>query len=202
MPSAQSVSFVIVEGQISYEGKYYQRLLGGRGQKFSPRLAMPGKQNSHDIRPSNLGCISDRPLLTVHEAYGALHMRCLLQYEGNQFEVDLSSVIEGFVGIMWTNDCDHNINDCLKVSKVGGYNAVSTSVIGPTAQGALGIAMTRGDPTSQFFCCDLWFEDHNSKILESIKMQDLRQFVLQKNCCLNCAAKMVAHKQTGVIICG
>ena len=181
VPSTQSFTFVIVEGQIIHEGRYHQRLFG---QGKIRGLCTP-EVGSLEIRPSNVGCATGSPLLTILEAYGELRMRCLLQYDGNQYDIELGSVIMGFAGMRWARDCDHNTNTPLEAI---GYKVVSTSIAAPIAADAVSVVMTRGNPTSQFFSCET-----GGLIV---------QYVLQRNCCLNCAAKQVYDKDWGVIICG
>lgn len=65
------------------------------------------------------------------------------------------------------------------------YAPLATSVASPAAARRLGVAMTRWNPVAQFLCCE-----------------DGYQAILQKECCLNCAAEILGLNANGIIIVG
>ena len=62
------------------------------------------------------------------------------------------------------------------------YAALPTSIASPAAFGKLGVAMTRGSLVVQFLSCETGY-----------------QLVLQRDCCLNCAAEVMKDKSDVII---
>ena len=178
IPSCQLVTFSIVDGLICHEQRYYTDLdtghCGVRSKNKKARLM-------EDMVPSHTGVHSGSALLTIREAYDRLKLQCSVQYAGFETKIDLKDVICGFVALKWSGTCSHPFDTPLNVEK---YPAVATDVAAPTAESHLGVAMTRRSPTAQFLCC-----------------QNQVPAILQRNCCLNCAAEALGDPK-GIIIVG
>lgn len=168
VPSQQSVTFSVVEGQFLFERRYYRRL------RTEPTRARPKARTTlqqDDMRPSYIGVYMGDPLITIREKYDFLELLCSFQFAGSWIKVDLKAVIIGYIGMRWTEICSHPVINCMNVSR---HKPVSTSVASPSAQGRLGVAMTRWSPIAQFLCCEIRY-----------------QAVLQRDCCLDCAAENI-----------
>ena len=178
IPSRQYVSFSLVDGLIVYERRYHTHLTEGKAR------SRPDNRENHvggDIVPSHTGVHSGSPLFSVRETFKSLELHCSFQYTGFETKINLRDVIRGFIELRWPGMCSHPFDTPLDGGKI---NAFATDVAAPTAFRCLGVAMTRGSPTAQFLCCG-----------ERVPT------ILQRGCCLNCAAEALGDCE-GVIIVG
>lgn len=179
MPPYQLVTFTITEGQIVYEHRYHSFVCAPPGI----RRQIGANDLMDCIAPSNIGVYSDRPLSTIQESYDELRLLISIEYGRVHIGLDLMMVIRGYVSLKWTTSCAHPVIKPMDMSKH--KNApIATSVAAPSAANErLGIAMTRWSPMAQFLSCDISY-----------------QAVLQKECCLDCAAETFNGSTNGVII--
>ena len=178
IPLRQLVTFSLVDGLIVYEQRYHTELHAGEVRE------RPEKRKAHlvgDMLPSHIGVHSGSALLTIRETFNCLEIHCSIQYAGCETKINLRDVIYGFCGLHWPGMCSHQFDTPLNMVK---YPASATNVAEPTAFRRLGVAMTRRNPTAQFLCC-----------------QGDVPAILQRDCCLNCAAEALRGRQ-GVIIVG
>ena len=176
LPSHQQVKFTMLEGRIVHENRYHRSL------DATPFQARPSAEHSlmDRIVPSHIGGHAGSPLLTIRNNIDDLEMHMSVEYDKTEVKLDLRDVIQGYMGMVWSNPCTHPVNNPLDSSR---HAARATSVASPAATGRLGVAMTRWNPTAQLLCCSFRY-----------------QAVLQKECCLDCAVGMLDEKSTGVII--
>lgn len=165
VPSHQYVTFTLTEGNLVFEGRYYDSLLA---YLVGPRPTTRSVLGVDDIRPS-LDGMHISPLLTIRETLVALMVRCSIKSSGHDTKVDLRSVIEGYIGMRWTNPCHHPMTD---PRNLDGDRFQITSLASPAAEERFGVVMARWNPMAQLFCCDLG-----------------NQAILVRDCCLNCAAE-------------
>lgn len=177
IPPHQLVTFTVVEGQIVHEHRYHRYLCAA-----DPRVRPKQKHSLMDrIVPSHIGDYSGSPLLTIREGYDSLELHISIEYARNDVKLNLTKVILGYIGMQWTSMCAHSVTKPMNPSKW----AIATSVASPATARRLGVAMTRWNPIAQFLCCEYGY-----------------QAVLQKECCLDCAAEMFGTNPNGVIIVG
>ncbi|KAL6713313.1 hypothetical protein ACLMJK_008778 [Lecanora helva] len=185
IPHTQTISFALVEGMLMFEHQYHESLRQSSVNEYAgyDELHLPKYDK---IRPSHIGEPTGGPLLTIREGYKTLELSCTIEYAGNQVVIDLISAIHGYIGLRWAAECGHPLDEYLDESR---YQAKPTSVAAPAAHAGIRVAMTRGNPMAQFFCCNANY-----------------WAVLQRRCCLNCAAKelLEIHKRVfnNTIICG
>lgn len=178
MPSHQFVTFSLVEGLFVYEQRYHT-CLRAEGSRARPKQRKA--RGMGDMVPSHTGVHSGRALLTIREAFHCLELHCSVQYAGFETRVNLKHVLSGYVGLQWPGMCSHPFDTPLNLGK---YTASATNVAAPKACRGMGVAMTRRNPTAQFLCCEF-----------------LVPAILQRECCLNCAAEALGWPD-GVIIVG
>jgi len=170
-PSHRLVIFSLVEGRIVHRNRYHGELLTIDSSDRPPALK---SLKTDCIRPSHIGVQSGIPLLTIQEDFDHLKLLCSIQFAGNETKISLPRVVLGYMRMQWSKPCTHPGTEPLDTSR---YSAMATSIASPLAQQGLGVAMTRGNPVAQFFCC------RNKELgLHS-------QAVFQKDCCLNCTAE-------------
>ena len=175
IPSHQLVTFELVEGQIVFEERYHRRLCA---ERVSSRHEAQ-KSLMDSVAPSHIGIYESSPLLTIREGFDNLELRLSVQFGGEVTKVDLRSVILGYIGMMWANPCPHPVTKIMDDK----FDAFATAVSAPAAHWHLGVVMTRWNPMAQLLSCRYGC-----------------QAILQKECCLDCAAKMLGKKREGVII--
>ena len=178
IPSRQYVNFSLVDGLIVYEQRYHTILTGEGG---GPRPTRRKADVVGDIVPSHTGVHSGSALITIREAFACLELYCSIRYAGFEMKINLENVISGYIGLQWPEICPHPFDTPLNVEK---YSASATDVAAPATFRHLGVAMTRGSPTAQLLCC-----------------QEKVPTILQRDCCLNCAAEALGTSH-GVIIVG
>ncbi|KAL8723245.1 MAG: hypothetical protein Q9225_000435 [Loekoesia sp. 1 TL-2023] len=177
LPPQQLVTFSLIEGQIVFENRYHKQLQAARA-RYRPR-AKRGLSKVSSFTPSHIGVHPGNPLLTIREGFDVLELQCSVQYAGAETKIDLSDVIRGYIGLQWTSSCSHRVDEPMDISK---YRPLATSVASPAAvTGRLGVAMTRWNPVAQFLCCSWGY-----------------QAILQKDCCLNCAAEALGIDSDGI----
>ena len=177
LPSRQFVTFTVVEGQIVYEHRYHRYLCAAEAPA-RPRARKPSLMDV--ITPSHIGAHSGCPLLTIRECFDFLELKASIQYARNEVRLNLRQVILGYIGMRWTSMCTHPVTKPMNKSL---YAPLATSVASPAAARRLGVAMARWNSVAQFLCCE-----------------DGYQAILQKECCLDCAAEMLDLKANGVIV--
>ena len=166
VPSRQTITFTLVEGNFVFEGRYHRRL---DAKQVRARPKTKKSLQRHNIGSSHDEIQIGSPLLTVREAFDCLEVLCSFKSSGYDTKVNLEAVILGYIGMSWTDTCHHSIADQMNLEKDG---FVATSVASPAAEGRFGVVKTRWNPIAQFLCCD---RDY--------------QAILVKNCCINCAAE-------------
>ena len=178
LPGHQLVTFTLVEGQIVHGHRYHRSLRAAEA-----RARRKAKQTlMGPIVPSHIGVHSSGPLLTIREGYDSLELHVSIEYARNEVKLDLRQIIIGYIGMRWTSMCAHPVTKPMDPFK---YAPLATSVTSPAAIRGLGIAMTRWNPTAQFLCCGNGY-----------------QAILQKECCLDCAAEILCSNTNGIIIVG
>ena len=187
MSRMQHVTFKLVDGHFTYHGRPYRELRSTRGPApmaatVSPEI--PLLQN--DFRPSSIGVHKGEPLVTITEALDHLMVRSDLQYEGIIYPFELYLTTICYIDLLWTAPCTHSSDQPLDVQK---YPEITwTSLAQRFAESRRAIAMTRGSPTAQLFCCDVG--------------RSMQVLVMQHDCCLNCAVEQAVDLGLGfVIIC-
>lgn len=180
VPVSQGVIFNLVEGQLVYEGRYHRNL---RAKAARPRSRATRSLQTNNFTPSHIGVHVGSPLVSIREGFESLEVACHFQYGGSDVEVNLKSVILGYIGMRWSTECPHQVTDHLRLPSV--HKAYATSVASPSGDGAIGVAMTRWNPTAQLLCCEFGY-----------------QAVLQRFCCLNCALQGLAPRPSLVLIVG
>ena len=172
VPSYQSVTYTIIQGILVFEGRYYRRLFADKLCDPRPRTPLPetGRSSLQGdyIRASLIDTHISSPLLTIRENFERLEVLCSIKHSGNDLKVDLEKVIQGYMGMRWTDTCHHPMTDDMRLNAC--FNI--TSVASPSAIGRYGVVMTRWNPVAQFLCCEFGY-----------------QAILVKDCCLNCAAE-------------
>jgi len=178
LPSRQLVTFLLVDGQIVYGHRYHRHLCAAQAR------ARPKERRGliATLSPSHIGAHSGSRLLTIREGFRFLEIQCSVEYAKNELGLNLKEVILGYIAMRWTSICAHPVTDNMDPFK---YAPLATSIASPSAAGRLGVAMTRWNPVAQFLCC----ENGN-------------QAILQRECCLNCAAETLGIRTNAVIIVG
>ena len=174
VPTSQSVIFKLVDGQLVFAGRYHRIIVANTA--FS-RARTQRPLTAGDVRPSHIGAEPNFLLASIREDFEFLTLLCRVQYAGSIMNLNLISVIQGYMVMRWADPCNHPFDDCLNTSK---YKAMVTSVAAPGAENAVGVAMTRWNPVAQPLCCA--GGDHQA-------VGGDHQAVLQRDCCLNCALK-------------
>ena len=178
MPSHQLVTFTMVEGRIVHEQRYHQYLQAAETQS-RPKADFPLME---PIVPSHIGVHSGNPLLTIREVSRSLELHISIEYARSEVKLNLMQVILGYIGTRWTTVCAHPVIKPMDPST----DALATSVASPAAAARrLGVVMTRWNPMAQFLCCEYGY-----------------QAILQKECCLDCAADTLGSTTNGIIIVG
>ena len=166
VPSHQSVTFTLTEGNLVFEGRYHNNLQAVRvGSRPWTRNVL----EADDIRPSLDGMHISSPTVTIREAFDSLQVLCSLRSSGHDTKLDLKMVILGYIGMRWTDPCHHPMTDLMDLDK---DRFRITSITSPVIEGRFGVVMARWNPRAQFFCCE---RDYPT--------------ILVKDCCLNCAAE-------------
>ena len=177
LPPRRILSFALVDGRIIYKNRYHTNISTPKGQfRFA---AASQSLVDGPISPSHIGCSTGNPVVTIGEEPATLLLNCTVFYGGSERGVNLRDVLEGYINLKWTTECPHSPTTPLDTAK---YPAFATSVGSPWYDKHFGVAMTRYDPVSQFFCCSIEY-----------------QSIVQQDCCLNCAAKAL-QADNGVII--
>ncbi|KAG8529102.1 uncharacterized protein KY384_005737 [Bacidia gigantensis] len=177
VPSRQAVTFTVVDGQLIFNGRYNKGLVSDR---VEPRSTANSLQTTGDLKPSNLGVHLGSPLITIRETFHNLELLCSFKFAGQEIKVRLGAVIEGYMGMKWSDTCPHPAMNVIDQAK---YPSKATSVANPYTHGYFGVAMTKGSPAAQFLCCGRGY-----------------QTVLVHDSCLNCAAEGVKGHDYVVLI--
>ena len=178
LPSHQLVTFTVVEGQIVHEHRYHRYLCAAKAR------ARPKAKHSlaDHILSSQIGVHSSSPLVTIREGYDSLELYISIEYARKEVKLNLSEVILGYIGMQWTSMYTHPVVKPMDPFKRA---PLATSFTSPAPAGRLGVAMTRWNPVAQFLCCENGY-----------------QAILQKECCLDCAAEILGLNTDGIIIVG
>ena len=186
VPSYQSITYTITEGILVFEGRHYLRLYADKlydSRPKTPRSETGESVQQEDyIRPSLDGLHINSTLLTIRENFDHLEVLCSFKHSGNDIKVDLEEIIQGYIGMRWTDTCHHPMTDCMPLD--GKFSI--TSVASPAAaEGQHGVVMARWNPVAQFLCCEYGY-----------------QAILVKDCCLSCAARNMSTWDSVVFILG
>ena len=180
VPRHQLATFELVDGRLIYEGGYHRSIAAEVPSETRPKARKP---LAGEMKPSHTGRADENPGMNgilIRKTASDLAVSFDIYYGGFTTHLNLKSVLIGYLGMRWTEPCPHRVTDTMDVTR---RKAISTSVTAPSAFGKLGVAMTRGSPSSQFMCCE-----------------DGHQAVLQTRSCLNCAAEPYPDQNAVVII--
>ena len=175
IPVDERLAFKLVEGNLMFQGRPHTAM---RAPAISEPTSLTSQgQKTKSLYPNNLG-VAERVELTVTEDFQCLRINCIIAYENLRRQLNLRDVIAGFIRMRYALPCPHSGNSAIDTAK---RPARATSVYSPATASIdeIGIVMTRQNAESQFLSCR-----HDNLA------------ILQRDCCLNCAAAQVTdHKK-------
>ena len=180
MHEGQLIRYELVEGQLMFNGRYYDSL---RGQKTTKRTGAEKNLSAptSEITPTNLGEHSSLEI-AVRECFGYLELRATVRVLGLDIPLNLESIIIASYDMRETKPCKHSMDKPLQPGSES--RVMTTSVASPFAANKemVAIAQTWGNSIARLLCCEPGM-----------------QAMLLKECCLNCAMDQILQIQPSLI---
>ncbi|KFY76716.1 hypothetical protein V499_03717 [Pseudogymnoascus sp. VKM F-103] len=177
LPNKMNAPFILMEGQLVFNGRYHEWL------KTVESDRPEAKNNIHQgrqITPSSIGEHSSLEM-TIVESISSLELTSTIRVGGEIAHLELGHTIIASWAVRETEPCDHPADTPLEAQH---EDAVfTTSVASPLALNRIGIVQVSRNPVAQLLvCCRA------------------RPTLLQANCCLNCAYEQAAKGKCYMII--
>lgn len=165
----QYTRFELREGQLIFNGRYYNSL---KGHETSARSKL---EKGGLVTITSRGEHSSLDA-TVRECLNYLELRVTARVLGMNVDLNLESIIIASLGVQETDPCEHSMNTSLRPDVE--CLVTATSVAHPfTSSKKIGVAQTWNNPTAQLLCCEPGM-----------------LAVLLKDCCLNCALDQLLQR--------
>lgn len=181
LPNAMNAPFILMEGQLIFNGRYHRSLLAVRSRR--PGAEKNIHQDTQPIIPSSIGEHSSLEM-TILESVRCFELASTIRIGGEIVYLDLEQVILASWEVRETEPCDHPADTPLEPR----YNdaVLTTSVASPSAiNGKIAIVQVSRNPVAQLLAC-----------------VPMRRSLLQANCCLNCAYEEAKKCEYAMIIVG
>lgn len=181
LPNKMNAQFILMEGQLIFNGRYHTSLMAAKSQM------RPGADNNlhHQgmqlIIPTSIGEHSNLDM-TIRESVYTLELTTTISIGGSIVHPNLTHIIRSSWEVHEAEPCDHPVNTPLESRY---EDAVfTTSVASPAAiKGKIAIVQVSRNPVAQLLSC-----------VPHV------QSLLQTNCCLNCAYEEAVQGKYGMII--
>lgn len=193
IPTDLSHTFDLVEGQLNFEGRYYNRL----HSQFAPqRPADRGitKFRKGHLVPSNHGEHSEL-LITARERIGHIEVRTTVRVAGAETVISLYDALRDSWFLQKTQPCDHPMSTPLEAALEEVVE--TTSVANPhPRQARVAIVQTLHNDVARFLSCR---SRDSYPTSGDIRKRGL-DILLLSDCCLNCAVRQAIDGDLKMVI--
>ncbi|KFY35311.1 hypothetical protein V494_06028 [Pseudogymnoascus sp. VKM F-4513 (FW-928)] len=180
LPNAMNGLFILLDGQIIFNGRYHKEL---RITVSEMRPEGEIHQRSHPIIPSAVGEHSSF-MMTILESILFLELTSTIHVRGEIVHLNMFDVILASWAVAEAKPCNHSTKTPLEARHED--HVLMTSVASPLAvEGKISIVQVSRNPAAQLLSC-----------------VRATPALLQKNCCLNCAYEEAVEDKYRMIIVG